>query len=263
MKVINFKNKYLIIFLVITLYPINAQKQDLTELKNRILISYNLDTFSSGFQPWHQLSLEYERKYNFGSIIPRVNLSERFNKTGFQVESDSYILFSSTTYVYFNAGLSNNEIFPEHRLGTEVYQILPSNFEFSLGLRYLSFKNEDVRIFTGSFSKYLGNYLFSIRPFIVPQSDGTKNTFIFSARKYFDDKYHFLTFRAGLGNFSSQALITGEFKRTNTYLLNVDYNFYVFEKKILGFGFTFEGQENLSDQLLKKYSLNLMITNLF
>ncbi|MEX0274208.1 MAG: YaiO family outer membrane beta-barrel protein, partial [Flavobacteriaceae bacterium] len=82
---------------------------------------------------------------------------------------------------------SQAPIFPDHRVGAELYGNLPNNMELSLGGRYLDFPSSKVSIFTGSVGRYMGDYYVSVRPYYTPQSgkrDGLAGTLM--ARKYRD-----------------------------------------------------------------------------
>ena len=70
-------------------------------------------------------------------------------------------------YMYVNGGVSNGNLFPKYRIGSEIYQKLPKSFEASFGFRHLRFQSSNVTIFTGSIGKYYRNYWFSLRPFIT------------------------------------------------------------------------------------------------
>lgn len=194
----------LVIRQLLNLYPSNTEGLKLESLLsdaallNEIKVYYRTDLFDSE-SPWHLSYMEYARRVNFGTLILRMNYANRFNKGGFQIESDGYINIRSGTYSYVNAGYSGSSIFPKIRLGIEPYQMLPYAFEISLGLRYLEFNSSVVRIFTGSVGKYLGNFWISYRFYLTPKPERTGFTSALYIRRYFSNVDNFITLRLGVG----------------------------------------------------------------
>lgn len=168
--------------------------------KNKIILTASTDVFDAIFDPMYNASISYSRETKFGSIIPRVNYSNRFQTNGVQFEVDAYPKFSEKMYAYLNYGFSDSEIFPGNRAGAELYINLPKAMEASAGVRYLDFDTNKVLVYTGSFGAYRGNYYFSLRPYVTP-SDGNKFNVSGSiiARKYLKDKYNYLGLNATYG----------------------------------------------------------------
>ena len=223
MKILNLS---LMAFWVL-LFNSNSNSQNIVkendENYNRITFSYSLDSFSSKYTPWNQLNLEYEKRFSAFSIIPRINYSNRFDISDWMMEFDSYIFFSKNTYSYLNAGISDNKIFPHYRFGIEPYQNLPEAFEISIGFRYLSFSNTDIGIYTGSIGKYVSDYWISFRPFIVPESDNLKVTYNLITRKYFADKFNYLSLKLGWGKFPNQELTVSEINLISSKSVGIAY----------------------------------------
>lgn len=168
--------------------------------KNKIILTASTDVFDAIFDPMYNASISYSRETKYGTIIPRVNYSNRFQTNGVQFEVDAYPKFSNKTYAYLNYGFSDSEIFPSNRAGAELYVNLPKAIEVSGGIRYLDFKTNKVFIYTGSFGAYRGNYFFSLRPYITP-SDNNKFNLSGSiiARRYLKDKYNYIGLNASYG----------------------------------------------------------------
>ncbi|MGB7394640.1 MAG: YaiO family outer membrane beta-barrel protein [Pricia sp.] len=171
-----------------------------TEWKNNMSISNSFDVFDVVYKPMIYSSLSYTRKTNAGSVIPRINYANRFETHGLQYELDFYPKFSKTFYSYLNYGYSKAPIFPNHRVGAELYANLPKSLETSLGLRYLDFTTTTATVFTGSIGLYHGNYYFSLRPYVTPREAGNLS---FSGgllvRKYLRDRDNFLGVNMGIG----------------------------------------------------------------
>ncbi|MEX0944119.1 MAG: YaiO family outer membrane beta-barrel protein [Balneolaceae bacterium] len=161
--------------------------------------SYTYDWFSEIFDPVHKSYLQLSRRTSIGSIIGRVNYGNRFDTIGFQPEIDFYPSIAEGWYGYLNIGVSNSSIFPEFRAGAELHKGLPYAFEISAGFRYLKFQNSDVMIYTGTITKYQGNWLFTLRPYITPSNVGFSRSVNVRARRYFGGPDDYITFRGGFG----------------------------------------------------------------
>jgi len=167
---------------------------------NRLRVSNAFEVFDKAYESMIFTTVEYQRETKAGTIIPRVNYNNRFQTHGVQYEIDFYPKFSKTLYGYLNYGYSASPIFPDHRVGGELYANLPKKLEASAGFRFLDFAETKVTIYTGSVGLYSGNYYLSLRPFITPNSNG--NTGISGnllVRKYLKDANTYFGLRAGMG----------------------------------------------------------------
>jgi YaiO family outer membrane protein len=188
----------------IDLEPANTEAQDfiISMHKESALykaaISYTHDELSQQFDPWDMVALSLSRRFSFGSVIARMNQANRFKSTGTQFELDAYPHLRDGTYLYLNAGYSQDSVFPQRRYGVEVYQSFGGGFEGSFGIRYLQFSSSIVRVLTGSLGMYFGNYYLSFRPNIVPDSSGDSFSGHLQLRRYFGDE-NYLQLSAGAG----------------------------------------------------------------
>lgn len=210
----------------------NAALQD--TLRNKIALYGILDVFDVVFDPMMASSLEYTRTTKIGSIIPRINYANRFQTNGLQYEIDFYPKFSKTFYGYFNYGYSNAPIYPDHRVGAELYVNLPNAFEASIGMRYLEFNEITANIITGSAGVYKGNYYLSLRPYITlpvgANPVGISGSIL--ARKYLKDKDNYFGVNAVVGYAPElKQLRAGDILLAETLLyiesqqLNLEYQF--------------------------------------
>jgi YaiO family outer membrane protein len=168
-------------------------------LGTRATAEYEYESFDDDTDPWQLLQLEYHRVHDFGSMIYRLNLAHRFDDTGAQVEVDSYPTIRAGTYLYLNLGLSASDLFPEVRVGAEIYETFPKGWEGSLGLRFLDFETNDVTIVTGSVAKYRGNHWIQLRPYWVSEDGGDSFSGEIQYRLYFGGRYEWLGFTIGGG----------------------------------------------------------------
>ena len=168
---------------------------------NKIGMSYDYDRFSSTFTPWTGISAFYSRKTKYlGSVIGRINYANRFNTPGVQYEADMYPKLTKKIYSYFNVGFSKADIFPRFRFGFSLYSSFPHSFEGEIGVRYLKF-NSSTYIYTGSISKYISNFWFSLRPTLIPDTLGFSKSVSLITRYYLkgsSDNYLNLTLSTGL-----------------------------------------------------------------
>ncbi len=171
-----------------------------SEGNNRIGITNSFTMYDAVYDPMYYSSISYRRKTLAGSIIPRVNYSNRLNNHGVQYEFDFYPKFSKRFYAYLNYGYSNASIYPNHKVGGDLYANLPGAIEFSAGMRYISFDTKDVAVITNSLGHYRGNYYFSLRSYITPQANNlTRISGNLLVRKYLRDAENFFGINVGMG----------------------------------------------------------------
>ncbi len=154
--------------------------------------------------PWHLFYAEIGRRTRvFGPVILRTNIAHRYGINDWQIELDAYPTVRPGTYLYLNVGFApQSELFPFTRFGFELFQALPASWEASAGFRLLNFENKDLLILTGSLSKYLNKYYFSLRPYFSFSSDGSdpnSQSYFFTMRRFFSGSDHYLNLMVGRG----------------------------------------------------------------
>lgn len=169
-------------------------------LNNRLAIRNSFTVFDQRYDPMIYSSVSFRRQTLAGSIIPRINYSNRLGKNGLQYDLDFYPKFSKRFYAYLNYGYSSASIYPKHKLGGDLYVNLPGAIEFSAGGRYISFATRNVSVVTNSLGHYRGNYYFSLRSYITPQSDNlTRVSGNLLVRKYLKDAENYFGVNVGMG----------------------------------------------------------------
>ena len=194
---------------VLQLNPNNEEAKTLLEsikadqLKNNASISYTIDHFGKLLGNAHYQFLQYGRRTKYGSLIGRVNTSQRFDTSGIQPEIDFYPTLGKGFYAYLNYGISTRTpLYPRHRFGAELFKKLPQRFEVSLGGRYLYFEKSNViRIYTTSLGWYVGNWWLNGRVFITPNFDANVfgKSYNLLARRYFKDALNFVGVYGSVG----------------------------------------------------------------
>lgn len=186
------------------------------EAINRARVEYGYVHLSGGADPWHLVTGEVSRRTRAGTLVARVDFAERFGMTGVQVEADAYPRISERLYGYVNVGHSGAEIFPEWRYGAELYGSLPGGFEASAGFRRLEFDEVDVTLYTGSVSRYVGNWYLSARPYVTAGDDESVASGTVLARRYYDRGRSFATLTVGAGTTPSESPVLIDYQRANT-----------------------------------------------
>lgn len=207
-------------------------------LNNRISIRNSYTVFDQRYDPMAFSSIEYKRQTLAGSIIPRINYGNRNGVHGVQYDLDFYPKFSKRFYAYLNYGYSNASIYPNHKVGGDLYVNLPGAIEFSAGGRFVALDTRSVTVFTNSLGYYRGNYYFSLRSSLTPKSDNLNQ---FSGnlliRKYLKDADNYLGFNIGMGYSPElRQLISGDELLAETLL-------YI-ESQRMSFQYQFTGKKN-------------------
>jgi tetratricopeptide (TPR) repeat protein len=173
---------------------INPANREAMELRESIqladqnyafTVSYTHDRFSEIFDPWNSGYLQLSRATRIGTILGRINTASRFETTAIQPEIDFYPLIADGWYGYLNVGLSSNRLYPEVRLGGELHHRLMRVLEASAGMRQLRYTHENITIFTGSLSGYIGNWMITARPYFTPGDHGVSRSLNLFIRRYF------------------------------------------------------------------------------
>ncbi len=169
-------------------------------LNNRLSIRNAYTVFDQRYDPIIASSISYKRQTLAGSIIPRINYNNRNKINGIQYELDFYPKFSKRFYAYLNYGFSEAPIYPNSKVGGDLYVNLPGAIEFSAGGRYINFDTKNVSVITNSLGHYRGNYYFSLRSYITPMPDNlTRVSGNLLVRKYGKDAENYMGFNVGMG----------------------------------------------------------------
>lgn len=138
----------------------------------------------SSMDPWHWISLEHKETFSFGPVIFKLNYANRFQDTATQLEIESYPTIRKGTYLYTGVGLSKSDLFPSFRMGVEIFQALPREFEVSLGFRYLEVPEKKIPIYVGSLGKYWQSFWISAKTYISPSNSSLSKSWVLGVRKY-------------------------------------------------------------------------------
>ena len=215
--------------------PVTEEK-----LKNSVMVNSAVTIFDQRFDPITTTSIAYKRQTPFGSIIPRINNSNRVGKNGIQLDLDLYPKIAKGFYAYVNYGYSESDLYPNHKMGSDIYYNHKSGVEFSAGGRFINFATKDVKSITNSLGYYKGNYYFSLRSYITPESNNlTRVSGNLLVRKYLKDAENYMGLNVGYG-FSPELrqFTSGDQLLAETLL-------YI-ESQRLSFEYQFTSKNNLS-----------------
>ena len=168
--------------------------------KNKLSADYRREWFNDATEPWAMTTLSYRREFGWGSIIPRLNVAERFGKSDVQFEVDSYPEVGDQMYAYLNFGVSGDDLFPSIRYGAELYRNFRKGWEASFGFRRLDFDSADVTIVTGSVARYIGKYWIELRPQYVTKDSGNSFSGRVRIRRFFNGRYEYMELSGGAGD---------------------------------------------------------------
>jgi YaiO family outer membrane protein len=161
--------------------------------------TYTFDVFSTFLPAFQEGVLAAKRSTPIGTVIVRTYEAFRSSDNAGQFELEVFPTIRKGTYADVGAAFSvANAIYPQYRVQLDVYQTLPLGFEASLGYRHLQFgSGVDMGVVTAS--KYFGNWLLTLRSFVVPDLSGSSISVYASVRRYLSDEVSFVGARYGHG----------------------------------------------------------------
>jgi YaiO family outer membrane protein len=144
---------------------------------------------------WREAEINVKRNLRFGAAVLRGAHARRFGLDDDQIELELYPRLGSRGYAYFDAGYSPHaRLYPRSRFGAELFQGFGPGLEASIGYRRLNFANA-ANIYTASFSKYLGDWLFTLRGY----RSAPTNSLQLLVRRYLGSADDYVGVRLGKG----------------------------------------------------------------
>lgn len=186
--------------------------------------THTTDLFSNNRQSQQEDSFQVRGPSPIGSIIGRWSHAQRFGFQSDQFEMDMYPHIRPGTYMYVNVGASpDRNLYPEYRLGFDIYQMVGHGFEASAGYRRLYFSS-GTNIYTWALSKYHGNWYFTGRMYITPDQLGVSNSVQLQARRFFGSEgtHDYLQFSFSTGSSLSQAQTASDILSLNSTKVTVE-----------------------------------------
>ena len=186
--------------------------------------THTTDVFNHNRQSQQEDSFQVRGPTRIGSVIGRWSHAQRFGFQSDQFEMDMYPHIRPGTYMYLNVGASpDRNLYPEYRVGADVYQMVGHGFEASIGYRRLYFAS-GTNIYTWALSKYQGNWLYTGRMYITPDQLGVSNSVQLTARRFFGSEgtHDYLQFSFSTGSSLSQAQTATDILSLNSTRVSIE-----------------------------------------
>ncbi len=233
--------------------------------KNAISVGYEYVYFDKRFKdPWQFASIGYTRMTGLGSVTGSLLYANRFTKQGLQGEIEAYPSISKNIYAYVGAAYSNASIFPSFRSGVSLYYVLPKSFDAETGFRYLNFSSSKTYIYVLAVGKYSGNFYFNLKTYLTPGVDDLSQSFTFSTKYYFSDRYNQIGAQIGTGLSPDDYMrnITG-LGNLRTYKLGVNYSRDLFSNFTLSTSGVWYYEEFRANTWGSQFSVGLSLSKRF
>ncbi|MDX5320808.1 MAG: YaiO family outer membrane beta-barrel protein, partial [Bacteroidota bacterium] len=140
------------------------------------------------------------------------------------------------------AGLASKDLFPEFKIGAEVFKQWGKKGEATFGYTYLKFSANSSSIYTASIGYYPGNWWLSARGYIVPSGLKLNPSALLFARRYLRTSDEYLGLVGGYGALFPQQLTTADYARLESIRLGIQWQYRVIRR------FYFTGIMSLSSE---------------
>lgn len=145
---------------------------------------------------WREAEVAIKSNPQLGAVLVRATHARRFGLNDDQAGIEAYPKLGTKRYAYLDAGYSPHaRLYPRSRFGLELFQGFGAGLEASLGYRRLNFASA-ANIYTGSLSKYAGDWLFTARGYHSAET----NSWQLMARRYFGTPDRWVALRIGKGS---------------------------------------------------------------
>ncbi len=198
-------------FLLRTGLPASAQAAQ--SAQTTASLDYTITAFEDGLHPWHLGALELNRRAAWGSLIGRATVARRYGQVGAQGEIESYPRIGDKVYLFLGAGGASSELFPDLRLGGEIFAVAARGLELSAGVRYLAFDARDITFFTASAALYPRGHYVALRPFVSSMNGDVQLSANLHVRRYLADESEWIGLRVGGGRVPNEQITAQELDR--------------------------------------------------
>lgn len=182
--------------------------------KNEIRLEHYFDGYNDPWKRrWHMSSFGYGLNTSAGVFYAKAYMGDLVQEGEVLYETDRqmqyalefYPKINKYNYMFLNYSFSEDELFPENRIGAEYYHVFKrSGVEMSLGYRYMHFTpfekpDVDVQIYTGSIGKYFDGFWVSARPYYTDNGEDQFMTYSVSIRTFLKPEMSYVEWLIGTG----------------------------------------------------------------
>lgn len=234
----------------------------LKKQKNILSVGY-LHTEIEDADPWQLGHFEYTRKSDFIPYSVRLNYGNVFGKEALQGEIDLYPKISEKSYLYLNAGISNESpVFPEFRFSAEYFYNF-SIFNTSLGLRYLDFTAAEVTMFTGSTAANFGEYQIGYRVFLVSEEKEWFPSHNIHLKKSFLNRESHIQLDLQYGRIPYFYVVTAQLSEVNSYRAGINIRYRLGDNFFIQPILMYEREEFSPDRFRNRLNAQLILSKRF
>lgn len=235
---------------------------------DRIGLQYSLTNFDrEGVGPWHLGTIQYIREREWGSVLGRVNYTQRLSNgalllDGVQFEGETYFFTGENSYANFSAGYSDDLVFPKWRLGATYFQALPQGWQVDLGMRYTYVAQTDIPAATLGVGKYIGSYWIHLMSFFQQLDENVYPSFTLTTRYYYNTRFDYVNAILGYGTTPDERILIGDLNQRvelNSYRAGLGYYRQFGKHFILGIQGVYNYQEYVEGNWQNEFETFLLL----
>jgi YaiO family outer membrane protein len=218
---------------------LEPQNEDAVKMRRRLVrgmrvweadADFDYEWFDHGLSPWQEIELSLRYHTPRGTVIGRASQAQRFGYNSHLYEIEWYPHIRTGTYGYVNFGYSPDaNLYPRTRVAADIYQMLRWGLEGAVGYRRLNFSSSKINIFVPALGKYYGNWYFTGRAFLTPDTLGVSHTVLVSARRLFGEEgvhdYLGIRLSEGAGLTQARSLLEIQVLKSSSATLEFDKSF--------------------------------------
>jgi len=212
---------------------------------------YQAESCSDGRKDYVDQRLAFQFKLStIGPLAIKANTTTRYDARDFQYGIEFYPRLWSRAYAYIDTAYSPKALhFPRVGYLAEIYQGIPSGWEFSLGHRRMNFSTLSVNVFLGSIARYIGRYIAFFRWYITPNNKGETFSWLINLRRYFtDSSYIYAAY--GRGSRPFDIVFIEDYSVTRSWVFFTGFDWYLFNNIKLQLNYTLRDEGELRRNLL-------------
>jgi len=184
------------------------------------------------------------------------------NINGVQYELSSYIFTTKNNYLFLNAAVSNDVVYPKYRLGASYYISFLKKWEANFGMRYTKTAADDIPALVLGFGTYYKSFWFNLNSFIQSDDNKINPAFTFTSRYYLESRYDYIFGIMGYGTSPDDNNTSGLYsERLNlsSYRIGGGVSKTFFSNYIASFQILYNNQEYFPQKRQNEYEIMLSL----